>query len=270
MKEIIFIDPEWLVDKVTTLTTYHKFQKKQGLKVKTVHAITSGYVTRKALGEIWKERKVDYLIQLMVAFNLIIHLDESGERYIIPCMLSQQNVKAQERIYENMELIYSEFHKSNAFLIKTLHHLMSECSKLWKLCTGQNHPSCTDASFEMAKGIKLVLTLVNQDSLQISILCSRTVLKQYTSELVHFFREPRRVLSTKMEQLGIAQADTFYTLCPYSKSTDIHSCLVQMKEYQNQTGNRFSFWTLKPKCELHQGVLRKEMVPSLLMLSSGK
>ena len=270
LNERIFTDPEWLVDKVTALTTYHKFQKKQGLKAKTVHAITSGYVTRNALEEIWKERKVEYLIQLMVALNLIIHLDGSGERYIIPCMLPQQNVKAQERTYENMELIYSEFHKSSVFIIKTLHQLMSECSKLWKLCTGQNHPSCTDASFEMAKGIKLVLTLVNQDSLQISILCSRTVLKQYTSELVNFFREPRRVLSTKMEQLGIAKADTFYTLCPYSKSTDIHSCLVEVKEYQHPTGNKLSSWTLKKKCELHQGVLRKEMVPSLLMLSSGK
>ena len=148
----------------------------------------------------------------MVAFNLIIHLDESGGRYIIPCMLPQQNVETQEWADENMELIYNEFHKRNAFLIKTLHQLMSECSKLWKLCTGQNHPSYTDASFEMEKGINLILTLVNQDSLQISILCSRSVLKQNTSELVHFFREPRRVLSTKMEQLGIAQADTFYTL----------------------------------------------------------
>ena len=206
----------------------------------------------------------------MVAFNLIIHLDESGGRYIIPCMLPQQNVITQEWADENMELIYSEFHKSNVFLIKTLHQLMSEFSKLWKLCTGQNHPSYTDASFQMAKGIKLVLTLVTQDSLQINILCSETVFKQYTSELVNFFREPRRVLSTKMEQLGIAQADTFYTLCSYSKSTDIHSCLVQMKEYQHPKGNKFSYWSLKPKCELYQGVLRKTMVPSLVMLSSGK
>ena len=202
LKEIIFIDPEWLVDKVITLTTYHKFQKRQGLKAKTLHAITSGYVTRNGLEEIWKERKVEYLIQLMVAFNFIIPMDEPGERYIIPCMLPQQNVKAQERTYENMEPIYSEFHKSNAFLIKTLHHLMSECSKLWKLCTGQNHPSCTDASFEMAKGIKLVLTLVNQDSLQISILCSRTVLKQYTSELVHFFQRTKTSTFYKDRTIG--------------------------------------------------------------------
>ena len=192
LNEMIFTDPEWLVDKMTTLTAYHKFQKKQGLKAKTVHAITSGYVTRNRLEEIWKERKVEYLIQLMVALNLIIHLDESGGRYIIPCMLPQQNVKTQEWAdEENMELIYSEFHKSNVFLIKTLHQLMSEFSKLWKLCTGQNHPSYTDASFQMAKGIKLVLTLVTQDSLQINILCSETVFKQYTSELVNFFREPR-------------------------------------------------------------------------------
>ena len=270
LKEMIFTDLEWLVDKVTTLTTNHKFQEKQWLKAKTIHNITSGHVTRNGLEEIWKERKIEYLIQLMVGFNLILPLDESGRRYIIPCMLPQQNVKTQEWADENMELIYSEFQKPNGFVIKTLHQLMSECSKMWKLCIGQNHPSYTDASFEMEKGIKLVLTLVNQDSLKISILCSRTVFKQYTSELIHLFREPRQVLSTKMKQLGIAQPDTFYTLSPYSKSTDIHSCLVQMKEYQHPKGNKFSFWTLKQKCELHQGVLRQTMVPSLLMLSSGK
>ena len=270
LRDIVITDPKWLFDKVTTLTTKHNLNKQESA-AETVQDITSGYVIRKSLQEIWNERKVEYLIQLMIGFNLIIPMDDSGQRYIIPCMLPPQKIKTQKRTYENMEIIYSEFHKfENGLLIKILHQLMSECSKIWKLCTDQSHPSYTDASFEMKKGIKLELTMVDQDSLQISISCSKTVFKQDMSQLIHFFREPRHILSMKMEQLGIEQADTFYTLCPYSKSIDIHSCLVQMKEYQHPKLNKVSFWTLKQKCEFHHGLLRQTMVPSLLMLSLGK
>ena len=188
-------------------------------------------------------------------------------------MLSPQNVGTREETFENMEVIYSAIHTSsfgNAFFIGTFHQLVAECSKIkmWKLCKEENHPY-NSASFEMRKGIKLELHILKADSLQVSILCSKNVLKQDISQLVKFFEGPRYVLSTLMEKLGIAPADTFHTLCPYSEPTDVYPCLVSMTEYQHPTPNKFSYWTLKQKCELHQGMLRPTLIPSLLMLASG-
>ena len=274
LRENVITDPQWIFDKVTMLTTQHKFLKTQELKPETQHEFISGQVTKNGLEEIWEEIEVEYFIKLMVHFNLLITLDESDQRYIIPSMLPPQNVKTQGKAFENMEMIYSAFHKlksQSSFSIGTFHQLISECSKtrLWKLSEGENHPSYTDASFEMKKGTRLVLSLREHD-MQVTIWCPRKVLKEDISQLDKFFQEPRCLLSAKMEKLGIAQTDTFDTLCPYSKSTDDHACLIQLREYQHPTPNRFSYWALKQKCELHQEVLRDTMVPSLLMLSSGK
>ena len=260
LREHIITDPQWVLDKVTMLTTHHKFLNRQGLKPETVCNLMSEQVTKSELKEIWEEREIEFFIQLMIHFNLLNALDESDQRYIIPSMLPPHNVKTQVKAFKNMEMIYSAFHTlklPSDFFISTFHQLISECSKIkvWKICEGENHSSYTYASFEMKKGIRLVLALGKHDSLQITIWCPRKVLKEDISQLDKFFQEPKCLLSAKMEKLGIAQADTFDTLCPYSKSTDDHTCLIQLREYQHPISNRFSYWTLKHKCDLHQEVL---------------
>ena len=274
LREIIFTDPKWLVGKLTALTTYIKgLQAEDALHDKSVH------VTKDSLKEMWKGMDIEFLEQfikmLNVNFNLIIPVDESGQRYIIPSLLHQTHDETQGQAFDNMEMIYSADHTpklGNTFIIGTFHQLIAKSSKIksWKLCAGDNHPSYTGASFEMQKGIRLVLHLLKMDKLQVSIWCEKKTLVEDTSNLIKFVEEPRYLLSPVMEKLGIAQSDTFLVLCPYSKSTDVHPCMVPMTEYQHPTPNRFSYWSSKQKCDLHEGVLRKTMIPSLLMLASGK
>ena len=227
LRENVITDPQWVVDKVTILTTHYKFQQTQGLKSETVHHLLSGQVTKNELKEICEEREDEFVIQLMMHFNLLITLAESDQGNIIPSMLPVQNVERKQKAFEHMEMIYSAHQTLKLgynFFIGTFHQLISECSKtkLWKLCEGENHPSYTDASFHMKKGIRLVLAMKKHASLHISIWCPRKVLKEDISQLDKFFEEPRCLLSAKMKKLGIAQTDTFDTLCPYSQSTDAH------------------------------------------------
>ena len=272
LREAVIIHPQWIVDKVTTLTTHQKSVETQMLKPKYDHK--PGQFTRNNLEELWKERNVEYLIQLMVQLNLIIPIDKSGQIYLIPCMLPQQNSQGEDQAYEDMKIIYSEYHSPklrNGFFITTFHQLISECSKIknWKLCTGENPPSYTCASFEMKRGIRLVLRLEKHDSLHVSIWCSKTIFKDKTSELINLCAESRHKLSAKIDQLGIVEAHTFHTLCLNSKPTDIRPCLMELREYQHPTPNKFSYWSIKKKCDLHQGILRETAVPPLLMLASG-
>ena len=123
------------------------------------------------------------------------------------------------KAFEHMAMIYSAFQilkSHSSFFIGTFHQLMAECSKmkLWKLCIDLNHPSYTDASFEMKKGIRLVLALQKHNSMQISIWCPRNIFKEDISQLYKFFEEPKCLLSAKMEKLGFVQTDTFDTLYP--------------------------------------------------------
>ena len=170
--------------------------------------------------------------------------------------------------------IYYEVHRpksGNTFMPGTFHKLLSECSKIknWKLY-GHNYISCTEASFELTKDLKLMLVLLKHDLLQVSICCSQNPFQQDVFQLVNFSRDIRHLLSPNMEKVGIAQADTFHSLCPFSEPTDTIPCLVQVKEYQHPIPNTFSYWCVKKKCDLHQKILQHTAVPSLLMLSSGR
>ena len=171
--------------------------------------------------------------------------------------------------------IYYELHSpksGNTFSSGTFHQLLEECSKIktWKLCEHKHYISSTEASFELTKEMKMMLLLLKHDLLRVSICCSQNLLEQDHFQLVTFSRDIRHLLSPKMEKVGIAQADTFHSLCPYSKPTDTIPCLVQVKEYQHPTPNTFSYWCVKKKCDLHQKILQHTAVPSLLMLSSGR
>ena len=127
-----------------------------------------------------------------------------------------------------------------------------------------------EASFELTKDLKLMLVLLKHDLLRVSICCSQNPFQQDVFQLVNFSRDIRHLLSPKMEKVGIAQADTFHSLCPFSEPTDTIPCLVQVKEYQHPIPNTFSYWCVKKKCDLHQKILQHTAVPSLLMLSSGR
>ena len=78
---------------MSILVNQKKFLKIEGLNPESVHDIMSGQVTKNVLEEIWEQREVEVFIQLMVHFNLLIAVDESYQRYIIPSMLPPQNVK---------------------------------------------------------------------------------------------------------------------------------------------------------------------------------
>ena len=267
LREIVITDPQRLVDKVTSLITHHKSQGMQD--------VTCGHVTMDALKEIWEGTEVEFLKKLMVKLNLIIPMDEIGQSYILPSLLPQGNINLQQKLATEYVEIYNELQSPkllNRFFIETFHQLVSECAKdkIWKLSRHENNPSYTKILFDLEKETKLLMAFSKANTLDVSIWCPQNTWKQNISKLVCLFRDTRHILSTKMEVLGITQADTYNGICPHSNATDSTPCLLQVKEYQHLAPNTFSYWCMKKKCDVHQKTLQHTAVPSLLMLSSGK
>ena len=265
LKEIIFTDPQWLVDKVT-LITHHRHAGMQDA--------SCGHITMDALKEVGEGTEVEFLKKLMVKFNLIIPMDEIGKKYILPSLLPQRNINLHQKLSTEHVEIYNELQSPklvSKIFIGTFHQLVSECSKdkMWKLSTDENNPSYTEVLFDLGKETKLLMAFSKTNTLDVSIWCLQNVWKQDISKLVSLSRNTRHILSTKMEVLGITQADTYSGICPHSNATDPTPCLVQVKEYQHLSPNTFSYWCVKKKCDVHQKILQHTAVPSLLMLSSG-
>ena len=274
LREHIITDPKWLVQKVTAFTSHFKFLEKQGFKYETFNDDKCSHVTTELLNQMWKGIEVEFLKQFFQKVNLIIPMDELSLMYIIPHMLPQETRNSQQGLSVEHVKIYHTCHSpklGNTFQIGTFHQLMSECSKIkqWRLSSNEKPFTFTEAIYELKKEVKIVLTLVKHNLLQVSIWCSQNAWKEDVFQLVTLSRDARHILSTKLDKLGFAQADTYYGICPNSIVSDITPCLVHVKEYQHLSPNKFSYWCIKKKCDLHQKILQQTAVPSLFMLSTG-
>ena len=270
LRETIFTNPKWLVDKLTVLTTYYK-----GLQAEDLLHDKLAHVTTDSLKKIWKNMEIEFLKQVIIMLNLMIPVDGSNDWYIIPHMLPQGNVKSETDLKVEHVKIYETLHSPKSgetFQIGAFHQLMSECSKIkkWHLSSFEKYLSYTDAMFEIEKEVKLALILVKHNLLQVRMWCSRITWNLNVFQHVTLSRDIRHILSTMLEKFGFSQNDSYYGICPNTSSTDFVPCLVEVKEYQHLSANRFSYWCVKKKCNIHQKRLHNTAVPSLFMLSSGK
>ena len=159
LREVVITDPRWLVDKCKALISTHEFiDQRKELKESIREDLKRGEVSEDGLRVLWNNDKVVYLTKLMEKFDLLVDVsDESGHKYIIPCMLSSKRTRISQK-----EIPYK-------LLIGSFPQLVSKCSKVssWKLC--QENLSYTTASFGIGNGIKLHLSLTVSGEVQTSI-----------------------------------------------------------------------------------------------------
>ena len=159
LKDIVITDPRWLVDKCKGLISTHEFiDEREDLEKSIREGLKRGEVSEDGLRVLWNNDEILYLTKLMERFDLLVNVsDETGHKYIIPCMLPSKYTKISQK-----EIPYK-------LLIGSFSQLVSKCSKErdWKLC--RENLSYTTASFEMANDTKLHLSLTVSGEVQTSI-----------------------------------------------------------------------------------------------------
>ena len=158
-RETVITDPRWLVDKCKALISTHEFiDERKGLKESIRENLKREQVTEDDLKVLWNNEKVIFLTKLLEKFYILIDVsDETGHKYIIPCMLHSKFSKISQK-----EIRYK-------LLIGSFPQLVSKCSKVdnWKII-GDNL-SFTTASFDIGKGMKLHMSLFVSGEVQTSI-----------------------------------------------------------------------------------------------------
>ena len=277
LRHIVITDPQWLVDRYSSLITHHRFLNEKNLTPATYESLKRGYVTENGLEELWGKDQVDFLKKLMTKYNLIVfdgNKQETGQIYLIPSMLPVRDVNMYNLSpFKEMHIVYNAMEDprtGNILQVGTFHKLLSECSKNqnWKLCA-EDHLSYTDASFAIQHGMRLALTLLKHDQLRCSIWCSTQTLNVNNCELTSVIHKTRHILSSNMVKLNIVPGDTFQILCPHTQANDQNLCLVNMKESKDPRTSKLSSRYMKQLCVLHGKALQTTL-PSLFTLAAGK
>ena len=111
LRDVVITDPQWLVDSFKTLITAEEFLNSRNLEPRILQELKKGTVSRRSLDVLWKGNDIDFLIQLLVKFNLILPLESmtgTSTTFIIPCMLPPQRADMYgEEPFINMDVIYN-------------------------------------------------------------------------------------------------------------------------------------------------------------------
>ena len=254
LKDLVIIDPQWLVDAFKALVTGHEFLDKRSIPSQFLEQLKHGIVTDDGLQALWEGNDAEFLQQLMVKFDLMFTVEDEGKKFLVPCMLPPQDVNIYDtEPFRNMELVYNESYKPNQgdkMLIGTFHKLLPKCSKVegWNICA-KDHLSYTDTSFEIGTDIRLALTLDKNKEIRASIWCPR---KKLDFSLRPLIIKTRKHLQPPMTSLSMKPDNNMQMMCPHCLPADDVVCLVRVKEMQG--------CTFEPKDELCV-IHRKQLEP---------
>ena len=164
LRNIVIIDPQWLVDKCKEVITHPEFFNSRNLSQATLDNLKKGIITEENLEELWNREESEFLTDLMLNFNLftqIEHTETEGQWYLIPCMMPESyNDVAQ--YYSSMIYLYNASHIAHTgdrLHVGTFNRLLSACTRAsnWKLA--EKISSYTHFSLIIGNGLILELSL---------------------------------------------------------------------------------------------------------------
>ena len=252
-------------------------------KEETIQELKKGFMTQHGLSEFWNTDEVKFLKNLMEHTDFLIDTTEQHDEqhYLIPCMLSSQNVNMDKsKTSSEMLLMYDALHRQaegDRLLIGSFHQLLSRCSKLkglkldWNPKKAAGNLSYTNASFSLGQGMKLTLTLSQPSEVRARIWCPKDIVGEDLSEELTVCKKIREDLAATMKKLKVKPDAKFLLHCPHFDSRQKKACLVDMKEYIHPTPKIISYGCNKAasKCPGHKLPLRR--VPdSLLIQATGR
>ena len=254
LRNFLITDAQWLADTFKSLITPEEFWDKKTVNQDVKSQLKKAVVELKTLQEVWKGNPVEFLIELFQCFNLLLpgHMkDESVTTYIIPCMLPPiRRDMYNTEPFKSMVLTFNCFYSSASggiLPVGSFHKIMSDFSKKWNICS-DDHLSYTDASFHLADGFRLALTLLTGSKIRSSIWCSKQAID---SDTIPHLLKIQYMVNEKLKGFGVSPDNTFLILCPFWSSVDDSPCLVRLKEDKNKAANEYTFRVQTSQCSMH-------------------
>ena len=259
LRQVIITDPQWLVDMCKAVITNNIFLEERNITPETLDQLKRGLVNQASLAELWPGEDVNFLVSLMLKFNLFLPLKEYtrlGQSYLIPCMLPPYNTNDIEP-YMDMVCLVAALQKAlfgDNMLVATFHKLLSLLTITTQWDLSRKEPlSYSEASLDIGKSplkenlLQLRLTLSKGNEIESSIWCHRD---KMTKDLTPAITSIKEVLFRRMAALNIGPPEDVLVLCPHFRPADNSPCMVKGQEIQN-----FRVKLCEEKCRLHKKLL---------------
>ncbi len=181
LRDIITLDPQWLVDVFKVLITSEQFILRRDMLEDVIQLLRHGIVSFRSLEKFWAGNDVRFLVEVMKKFDLIIPLEsKSGECFLVPSMLPPTQVTPQEASsLRSLQTIYATEYRASfeeLFPIGTFAKLLAACSKKWSIHKEEDL-SYNFACLLLTEAMKLVLYQPHRSTIQVSIWCQLDLLQ---------------------------------------------------------------------------------------------
>ena len=204
LKDYIITDPQWLVDMCKEVITHPDFLHEKHFK-QAVKDLKRGTVTEESLIKIWGKDATTFLTKLMLSYDIFIPIadaKETGQQYLIPCMLPLGSEDHKGR--RSITILYSGVHRAGcgqwfqmgkfSKLLAALHR-----KKDWKISLNP-FPSYDRVSFTRGK-MHLQLTLEENPNFRAVMYCCTADIKD--ENLGDILRETRDFLYEEAQHIAI-------------------------------------------------------------------
>ncbi len=215
LRDVIIVDPQWLVDVFKVLVTSEQFIRKKHLQDDAFQLIKHGIVSFSGLEKFWAGNDVKFLVELMKKFDLLLPVgSESLGLFLVPSMLPARHMPLQTIAgMKNCKSVYSTQHLAEfeeLFPIGTFAKLLAAANKIWPICE----------DIELVHNFAMLLpsddTLLelyqpHRSTIEISLWCIPEKLERHPLPLV---LKVRAALATILKTHGIHQSDMCEIVCP--------------------------------------------------------
>ena len=267
LRDVITLDPQWLVNVFKTLITAEEFMAQRlstgkefmdnrVLTGEVLTLIDTGTVTDSCLSALWQGQDVDYLIQLLQKFDLILPLqsdNRSNRRYLVPCMLPQarQGECYKIQFSQNLSMAFKSTHTAEfeeLFPLDTFPKLVAACAKIWPI-KEDGVLSFRNVSFTITNGVVLSLTQSHRSSITVVVWFNPLQHKQNPLDTV---LNARAILDKKLGECRIPACSTADIICPHWTLKDYHVSLVEVSVNQGKNPE-----PVRKECTCHRGPLNE-------------
>ncbi len=241
LRDVIILDPQWLVDVFKVLITAEQFIRKRHLQDEEFQLLKQGTVSHSTLCKLWEGNDVGFLTELMQKFDLLLPLrsnDSQDKKFLVPCMLPPTKSARTGEASQGVKPVYTAEHRAgfhDVFPIGTFPKLLAVCAKKWSLIEDTNLSS-TKASFEVGKDAKLSLCQPHSCSIQVSVLfhMGKVVIQPLPQVL-----EIVQVLSCLLQAQKIPQCELCQLICPNWRPGNVAICTRQALQESLSSGAQF-------------------------------
>ncbi len=217
LKDVIILEPQWLVDTFKVLITSEQFIKKRHLQDEVIQLLKHGTITMSTLHKFWAGNDVEFLTELMQKFNHMVQIRCAGQReqkFLIPCMLPPQRF-SDRKTWDNTtgESAFSVKYRSSFHQwipIGTFPKLLAACAKKWSLLE-EKYLSSRHASLKVEEGTTLTLSQSHGSSLLINICCQSELLQRHPLAVI---LEATALLSSFLKLHRLQPSELCQLICP--------------------------------------------------------